>query len=360
MARGKAKVHDTDDDTLVADINADMKKKLGDKCDVHVLGDGGFAAQATEWMPTGLTLLDAGLGGGIPIGRIVEVFGQEVSGKSLLITSMIASAQKAGAITALVDTEHAYTKEYVEKLTGADTHKIHYMDPEHLEDMWQACFDFIAIVRKKTDRPILLCIDSLAGMPTREEIEKDMDDASSIATAARCNKRALRKMTRELAMNRAVLVMTNQEIAKINALPWGEKTTTSGGGGPKYFSSVRLRMDHMGYLVEDKMRVGQKVQIVEYKTRFAGSGRKFECPILFASGFDDLGCCVNYLAQKGQLGTKKGYVSWGGEEYRTKDLKARLSTNAEERGQLQALAVQTYSCSGLEDEELGAETVAGE
>lgn len=348
----------------------DLKKDFGDRVDVSVMGDAMFAAEPKEGIPSGLTLLDHKLGGpgrgAFIVGRMVEIFGPTSSAKSMLIGTAMGHAQREmGAICALVDTEQAYSVQFIRDICHADPDEIMYLDPTTLEDCWDVVDRFITAARERdAKRPIYIAIDSLAGLPSKEEEEADFDTYSSIATCARINKKAMRKLRKRIAHERVSLVMSNQEIAKINAAAFGEKVTTGGGGGPKFFSSIRLQMDQIAKVAEGegsaRELIGIRYRVTVYKNRFGFPGGKIDFLVDPRLGIDDVDSVVTFLKEKHQLGNEgKGRLVWSGEKLTLKQLKEKARKESDTWDQLRALARQTLDQTIDDEEPADAETAEG-
>jgi RecA/RadA recombinase len=278
-------------------------------------------------------------------------------------------AQRAqGAICALIDTEHAWSVQFVRDICHANPDDIYYLDPENLEDCWDAADTFITRVRERDQkRPIFIGIDSLAGLPSKEEDAVAMDEFASMASGARVNKKAMRKLRKRISVDRASIVMVNQEIAKIG-VTFGEKTTTSGGSGPRYFSSVRLQTDQLGKVWDgdgkDKELIGIRYRVTIYKNRFAGQGPHVDFTVDFKRGIDDVDSVCRFLKERHQLGNEaKGRLVWGGNKLTLNQLKDKARADADTWEQLRALAAQTVMRSPEveDDDSEGAadETVEG-
>ncbi len=349
-----------DGDALLTQVFADLKKGVGDTCDVQMLGDGMFAAQPKSWISTGVTLLDAAIGGrGIPMGRITEIFGEAVTAKSLLLGSILREAQQLGAITALADTEHAWTVDYAERLCGLAGGSILYLDPETLEDFWTGVCTLLEVVRKRhPDIPVVIGCDSISGLPTRDEIGKSFDKELKIADAAKTNKRAARLLRRELSHLNGTLVVISQTIGDPNALAFAEKAATGGGKWAAFFASVRIKMErikHLGHGGKDAApedgRLGDLMRATVFKDRFALAGRRVEIPVYGDRGIDDLDSVIAYAKRSKLLKTSGAWIDWHGEKLQTSMLRERAGADPAVADELRTLVRERFATTtGVEDD----------
>ena len=347
-------------DALVQRVLKGLQKDFGERGQVSIMGEGRFTAEPKEWIPSGLRLLDLAIGNGLPVGKVIEIFGSEVTGKSALCASIIGQAQKAGAVTALMDAEEAWSRDFIKKMGKADPDLVYYFDPDTLEDMWMGVELFIDSVRKcEQERPILIVVDSLAGLPTMEEEDTPLDEATSMASGARINRKAIRKLKKKIAMERAIVVCTNHTTADPGKT-WGDKTTTPGGGGPRFFSSLRIKQDHIGHILDgEKQRIGQKLESLVFKSRWDGAGKKIIYPLYFTHGIDDMESQVDFLYRRGVFGSEKGWVVWADKKMRAKDLAVLARTDAEVAAQIDKLLVEHFRGGRPAVGETDPEEVAG-
>lgn len=312
MAKAKALAID-ETEALFAEIVTELTEhKLGH---FSLMSDG-FAAEPTEWISTGITLLDAALHGGMPVGRIAEIYGKSQTGKSLLGITMLALAQKQGAVVALIDTERAYTSDFSIRMAGIDPTKLIYCEVETVEKIFDTIERTIAVVRKRVSTPpIVFLWDSVAAVCTEAELKKTMLEEQGVAYAARVIRRGFRRLTDLLADQRAILLMTNQTSTKIGIPAWADNEDTYGGGGPKFYSSVRLRMETMGKIAEKGSDPkGVWCQVTIMKNRLDPPGRKIRVPIYFSTGVNDDDALLEYLYTHNHLGESKGWISWPGKK----------------------------------------------
>lgn len=308
------------DTDLIRSIIKDIGKKLGDSAKVSVMGDGAFSAEPKEFVPSSVTLLNHCIGGGAAIGRMMEILGDVQTGKSLLSLDFLANNQKGGGISYYLDAEYGTSKDFAKRLCHVDEEQLGHLHIKTQEDAWKSVFQIVNITRdKERDKPIVIVLDSLAALCTVEEMEADFDENSSISKSARVIRGAMRKLNGLLNTERVAFIFTNHEIAKINAMAFGEKTMSWGGSAPKYFASSRLKLDIVKQEKVDGDVVALRAQAKIVKNRFDPPGRKIEYLINVKGphlGVDDRASLVDFLNAKHALGSKKGWVEFEGSQMR--------------------------------------------
>ncbi len=282
---------------------ASIEKQFG-KGSIMKMGDKSTIVDVPVYS-TGALCLDIGLGiGGLPKGRIVEVYGPESSGKTTLALSTIAQAQKAGGTVAFVDAEHALDIGYAAKL-GCNTEDMLVSQPDTGE---QALEIVEALVR--SGGIDVLVVDSVAALTPRAEIEGDMG-ASHMGLQARLMSQALRKLTAAINRSNTLVIFINQIRMKIGVM-FGNPETTTGGNALKFYSSVRLDVRRIGAIKHGDEIVGNRTTVKVVKNKMAPPFAKVEFDLMYGEGISLHGDIVD-------LGVKKGLVEKSGAWYSLKD-----------------------------------------
>ena len=250
---------------------------------------------------TGSLGLDIALGvGGLPRGRVVEIYGPESSGKTTLTLQVIAEAQKAGGVCAFLDAEHALDPIYAERL-GVNTEDLLVSQPDTGEQALE-----IADMIVRSGAVDVVVIDSVAALTPKAEIEGEMGD-SHVGLQARLMSQALRKMTGSIKHSNTLVIFINQIRMKIGVM-FGSPETTTGGNALKFYSSVRLDIRRIGAVKEGDEVVGNETRVKVVKNKVAPPFRQTEFQILYAKG-------INRSGELLELGTKEGLIERSGTWY---------------------------------------------
>jgi recombination protein RecA len=263
------------------------------------LGKGGQAVE-TEVVSTGSLGLDLALGiGGLPLGRIIEIFGPESSGKTTLALHVLAQAQKKGALCAFVDAEHALDPVYAKKL-GVNTADLLISQPDSGEQALE-----IADTLVRSGSIQILVIDSVAALVPKAELEGDMGD-THVGLQARLMSQALRKLTGSVSKSKCMVIFINQIRQKIGVM-FGSPETTTGGNALKFYASVRLDIRRIGAIKDKDVVTGNQTRVKVVKNKMAPPFRVVDFDIIYGEGISKMGELVD-LGVKAELIEKAG--SW--------------------------------------------------
>lgn len=254
----------------------------------------------TEVVSTGSLGLDLGLGiGGLPLGRIIEIFGPESSGKTTLALHVVAEAQKQGSICAFVDAEHALDPVYARKL-GVNTADLLISQPDSGEQALE-----IADTLVRSGGIQVLVVDSVAALVPKAELEGDMGDAH-VGLQARLMSQALRKLTGSVSKSKCMVIFINQIRQKIGIM-FGNPETTTGGNALKFYASVRLDIRRIGAIKDKDLVTGNQTRVKVVKNKLAPPFRVVEFDIMYGEGISKVGELID-LGVKADLVEKSG--SW--------------------------------------------------
>jgi recombination protein RecA len=283
---------------------AQIKRAHGDGS-VMRLGEQGRAP--VEVIPTGSISLDIALGvGGLPRGRVVEVYGPESSGKTTVALHAVANAQKAGGIAAFIDAEHALDPDYAQKL-GVDTDALLVSQPDNGEQALE-----IADMLIRSGALDIIVVDSVAALVPRAEIEGEMGD-SHVGLQARLMSQALRKITGALSGSGTTAIFINQLREKIGVM-FGSPETTTGGRALKFYSSVRLDVRRIETLKDGSEMVGNRTRAKVVKNKIAPPFKQAEFDIMYGQGISREGGLIDVGVEHGLVRKAGAWYTYGGDQ----------------------------------------------
>jgi recombination protein RecA len=283
---------------------AQIDRQFG-KGSVMRLGDEGRAP--VEVIPTGSIALDVALGiGGLPRGRVVEIYGPEASGKTSLALHAVANAQRAGGTAAFIDAEHALDPEYAKNL-GVDTDALLVSQPDTGEQALE-----IADMLIRSGAVDVVVIDSVAALVPRAEIEGEMGD-SHVGLQARLMSQALRKLTGAISASRTTAIFINQLREKVGVM-FGSPETTTGGRALKFYSSVRLDVRRIETLKDGSDPVGNRVRIKVVKNKMAPPFRQCDVDLLFGQGISREGGLIDIGVEHGLVRKSGAWYTYEGDQ----------------------------------------------
>lgn len=271
--------------------------------------------EVKEFISTGSTLLDYIIanrkGGGVPVGKLTEISGEEASGKSLVCAHLIAECQRRGGIAIYIDTENAANPQFMEQV-GVDISKMVYLQPGTVEEVGEKIEQTIIMTRSKApNRLVLIIWDSVAGTPTKAELEGTFELNMNLQLEkSKVLSKMMTRLTQIWGKERICMVFTNQLKTKIGVM-YGDPMTTPGGKAIPYHASVRIRLERGGNQVDpaDKTKQvwGVHTRAKVIKSRLGPPLRKVEFDITFASGIDDVGSWFPRLHELGEVTKSDGW-----------------------------------------------------
>jgi recombination protein RecA len=257
-------------------------------------------------IPTGAINLDSAIGiGGIPKGRITEIYGPESSGKTTLCLHVVANAQKAGGVAAYIDAEHALDTEYARKL-GVDVEALLISQPDTGEQALEIC-DILV----RSGAVDVVVVDSVAALVPKAEIEGDMGD-SHVGLQARLMSQALRKLTGAIARSNTSVIFINQLREKIGVM-FGNPETTTGGKALKFYASVRLDIRRIGPVKDKEDVVGSHVRVKVVKNKVAPPFKQAEFDIMYAEGISHASLVLDIASESGIIEKSGAWYSYQGQ-----------------------------------------------
>jgi recombination protein RecA len=294
---------------IIEDAISSIEKTYG-KGSIMKLGDG--IVNDIEAIPTGALSLDYALGiGGIPRGRVTEIYGPESSGKTTLCLHVIAEAQKTGGLAAFIDAEHALDVNYAKKL-GVDTANLLISQPDFGEQALEITDTLV-----RSNALDVIVVDSVAALVPRSEIEGEMGDAT-MAVQARLMSQALRKLTGAISKSKTSVIFVNQLRSKIGVM-FGNPETTTGGNALKFYASVRIDIRRIAAIKEGDEVIGNRTKVKIVKSKVAPPFKQVEIDILYNEGISKTGDLIDLGVDQGIVKKAGAWFTYGEDRFQGRE-----------------------------------------
>ncbi len=320
-----------------------IEKQYG-KGSIMKLGDN--VEQKIDVIPTGCMTLDIALGiGGVPRGRIIEIYGPESSGKTTVSLHMIAEAQKMGGTAAFIDAEHALDPSYAQKL-GVNIEELYVSQPDNGEQALNIC-DMLV----RSGAVDIVVIDSVAALTPKAEIDGEMGD-NHVGLQARMMSQALRKLTGIINKSNTIVIFINQLREKVGVM-FGSPETTTGGKALKFYSSIRLDVRKVDTIKDGADIVGNRTRVKVVKNKMAPPFKIAEFDIIYGKGISQVGCVVDLALDLGILKKSGSWFSYNDEKIAQgkENVKAFLEKNPDLFNEIKNLILAQVNKIDLTDTE---------
>lgn len=326
-------------DAAISKIEKDFGKGT-----VMKLGEAG-ANISVETVPTGSLSLDIALGlGGVPKGRVIEVYGPESSGKTTVTLHMIAEVQKRGGIAGFIDAEHALDPVYAKNI-GVNIDELYISQPDSGDQALE-----IAEAMARSGAMDIIVIDSVAALVPRQEIEGDMGD-SHVGLQARLMSQALRKLTPVISKTNCVIIFINQLREKVGVM-FGNPETTTGGRALKFYASIRMDVRRIETLKQNGEMVGNRTRIKVVKNKIAPPFKEAEFDIMFGKGISKEGDILDLAASVDIVNKSGAWYAYNGDKIGQgrENAKIYLATHPEVMDEIEAKVRRHFNLEGTKEE----------
>ena len=328
---------------------ATIEKQFGKGSIMRLSADGKLPTGEVKVIPTGCLGLDIALGvGGLPRGRIIEIYGPESSGKTTLALHAVAEAQKLGGVCAFIDAEHALDVGYARKI-GVRTDDLLVSQPDYGEQALEIC-DMLV----RSGAVDIVVVDSVAALTPKAELEGEMGD-SHVGLQARLMSQALRKLTGSISRSRTIVIFINQLRMKIGVM-FGSPETTTGGNALKFYASMRLDIRRIGAIKSSDAVVGNRTRVKVVKNKLAPPFREVEFDITYGEGVSREGLLLDMGVDQNVVDKSGAWLSYRGERVGQgrENAKQFLKEHPEVAARIEAEILQKHGLGAPAANEAGA------
>ena len=322
---------------------ASIEKQFG-KGSIMKMND--TAVQNIEVIPTGCISLDAALGiGGMPRGRIIEIYGPESSGKTTVALHVVAEAQKMGGTAAFIDAEHALDPVYASHI-GVNMDELYISQPDTGEQALDICESLV-----KSGAVDIIVIDSVAALTPRAEIDGEMGD-SFVGLQARLMSQALRKLTAIVNKTKTCVIFINQLREKVGVM-FGSPETTPGGKALKFYSSIRLDVRKIDTIKDGDKFIGNRTRVKVVKNKLASPFRTAEFDLMYGQGISKVGCLVDLALENDIIEKSGSWFSYNGSKIGQgkENVKSYLTQNDDVRKEIEQKVKAIFFPTSTKDDE---------
>jgi recombination protein RecA len=303
-------------------VTAVLKKR---DIDITYLGDPEIGARIKNWIPTSSRILNHILGGGIPCGRITEIYGEEASGKSSIAADIMANVQKLGGTAVIIDSENVFSPDRAATM-GVDVQKIIYSDAAAIEDVFAVIETVLQTISDSKEKFVLIW-DSLASSTTLSELKGEFGKETAMAEKARFLSKGLNKIRPQVGENTALIIL-NQVRQKFGVM-FGDNTESPGGSALRFNASLRVKLHRIGKVVKDEKTIGIRFRAHTIKNKVVAPFKNAECEMYFAGGIDDSNTMLDLMVKSEAISQSGSWYQFtipdlAGKKFMRKDFKGLL------------------------------------
>lgn len=303
---------------ILKSLTGSLKKK---NIDITYLGDPDISSLVKNWIPTSSRVLNHILGGGIPCGRITEIYGEEASGKSSLAADIMANTQRRGGTAIIIDSENVFSPARAATM-GVDVARIIYSEAAAVEEVFDVIIEALKVTQDEEGLFVIIW-DSLASATTAGELKGEFGKETAMAEKARFLAKSFNKIRPNIGNNTA-LVILNQLRTKFGVI-FGDNTESPGGSALRFNASLRIKLNKPGKVIADEKPIGIRMRATTVKNKIVGPFKNAECEMYFNGGMDDSNAILELMIKNESLNQSGAWYHFGdGKKFQRKDFKKRI------------------------------------